>query len=195
MPDNTVNSDKELVKKLNKSDIEAFNQVFYAYSSKLYRFAFGYLKSKEEAEELVQEVFLKIWEKRAAIKQEYQFRAYLFSIAFNYVKKYFRAKALLNKYLESKVSDTINDKQIKDDVNYSSLKTIVDNLVDSMPEKRRMVFIKSRYEGKSAREISEEMNLTQSTVENHLNHALNYLRQHLKEENLALLLFFWLFIQ
>ena len=191
---NNVNSDKELVRKLKRGDMEAFNQVFYAYSSKLYHFAYGYLKSKEEAEELVQEVFFKIWEKREDIKEEYQFRSYLFSIAFNYIKKHFRSKALYNKYMEHKELDG-EDAQIKEDINYSSLKTMVDQLVDTMPEKRKAVFVKSRFEGKSAKEISEEMNLTQSTVENHLNHALKYLRQHLKEENFALFLFFWLFIQ
>ena len=78
--------DKELVSELKKDNIEAFNQIFYAYSSKLYHFAYGYLKSKEDAEEMVQEIFSKIWDKRANINEEYQFRSYLFSIAFNYIK-------------------------------------------------------------------------------------------------------------
>jgi RNA polymerase sigma-70 factor (ECF subfamily) len=180
---------------LKKGNIEAFNQIFYAYSSKLYHFAYGYLKSKEDAEEMVQEIFTKIWEKRADIKEEFQFRSYLFSIAFNYIKKQFRAKALLNKYVEFATPDNIKTEQTKEEVDYASLKSIVDQLVKEMPEKRRAVFVKSRFEGKNAKDISVEMNISQSTVENHLNQALRFLRQHLRDENLAGLLFFGLFIQ
>ncbi len=188
-------NDKELIKRLKKNDLDAFNQIFYTYSSKLYHFAYGYLKSREEAEEMVQEIFSKIWDKRADIKEEFEFRSYLFSIAFNYIKKYFRSKALINKYIESKVFNDEKTDQTQELVNYSSLKAMVDKLVDRMPEKRRAVFIKSRYEGKNAKDISEEMNISQSTVENHLNQALRFLRQQLKDEHLAGLLFFWLFIQ
>lgn len=194
MTEQSEHSDKELIRRLKSGNLEAFNQIFYAYSSKLYHFAYGYLKSKEDAEEMVQEIFTKIWEKRADIKEEYHFRSYLFSIAFNYIKKQFRAKALLNKYVEFATPSDVKTEQTKDEVDYASLKSMVDQLVEQMPEKRKAVFIKSRFEGKNAKDISAEMNITQSTVENHLNQALRFLRQHLKDENLAGLLFFWLFI-
>jgi RNA polymerase sigma-70 factor (ECF subfamily) len=190
-----VYSDNELVTELKKGNIEAFNLIFYAYSSKLYHFAYGYLKSKEDAEEMVQEIFSKIWDKRSDIKEEYQFRSYLFSIAFNYIKKHFRSKALINKYIELSTPDNPETLQIQEDINYASLKLVVDKLVDKMPQKRKAVFVRSRFEGKSSKEISEEMNISQSTVENHLNQALRFLRRHLKSETLDVLLFFWLFIQ
>jgi RNA polymerase sigma-70 factor (ECF subfamily) len=190
-----IHSDKELIRRLKKGDIDAFSRIFYAYSSKLYHFAYGYLKSKEDAEEMVQEIFSKIWDKRADIKEEYEFRSYLFSIAFNYIKKHFRSKALINKYAEFATTNNQESEQIQEDVNYASLKLRVDQLVDQMPEKRKSVFFKSRVEGKNSKEIAAEMNISPSTVENHLNQALRFLRLHLKDENLAGLLFFWLFIQ
>jgi RNA polymerase sigma-70 factor (family 1) len=190
-----IHSDKELIRKLKKGDIEAFNQIFYTYSSKLYHFAYGYLKSREDAEEMVQEIFSKIWDKRADIKEEYEFRSYLFSIAFNYVKKHFRSKALINKYAEFATTNNPESEQTHEDVNYASLKIRVDQLVEQMPEKRKSVFLKSRVEGKNSKEIAVEMNISSSTVENHLNQALRFLRLHLKDENLAGLIFFWLFIQ
>ena len=195
MAEQPIHSDKELIRRLKKGDIDAFSRIFYAYSSKLYHFAYGYLKSKEDAEEMVQEIFSKIWDKRADIKEEYEFRSYLFSIAFNYIKKHFRSKALINKYAEFATSNNQESEQIQEDVNYASLKLRVDQLVDQMPEKRKSVFFKSRVEGKNSKEIAAEMNISPSTVENHLNQALRFLRLHLKDENLAGLLFFWLFIQ
>lgn len=195
MTEQPAYSDKELIRRLKQGNIEAFNRIFYAYSSKLYHFGYGYLKSKEDAEEMVQEIFSTIWDKRADIKEEYLFRSYLFSIAFNYVKKHFRSKALINKYTEFATSDNPETEQTQEAVNYDSLKLMVDRLVDKMPEKRKIVFIKSRFEGKNSKEISLEMNISQSTVENHLNQALRFLRQHLRDENLAGVLFFLLFIQ
>jgi RNA polymerase sigma-70 factor (family 1) len=195
MSEHIIYSDKEFIRKLKKGDIEAFNRIFYAYSSKLYHFAYGYLKKKEDAEDMVQEIFSKIWDKRAEIKEEYEFRSYLFSIAFNYIKKYFRSKALINKYVEFAATNNPESVQIQEDVNFASLKLRVDQLVDQMPEKRKAVFFRSRVEGKNTKEIAEEMNISQSTVENHLNQALRFLRLHLRDENLSGLLFFWLFIQ
>ncbi len=195
MAEQSANSDLEWIKKLKKGDIDAFNQLFYAYSSKLYHFGYANLKSREDAEEMVQEIFSTIWDKRGDIKEEYQFRSYLFSIAFNYIKKYFRSKALVNKYIERSSPIHTESEETQEEVNYASLKMRVDQLVDRMPEKRKLVFIKSRFEGKNARDISEEMNISQSTVENHLNQALKFLRQHMKDETLAGVLFFSLFLQ
>lgn len=185
----------QLVKKLKTGDLNAFNQLFNVYSSRLYHFAYGYFKSKDEAEELVQETFCKVWERKSDLKEEFQFRSYLFTIAFNYVRKYFRSKALLNKYMESVTTGSVRDMPTSQDVNYPSLKELVDRLVDEMPEKRRLVFIKSRYEGKTATDIAEEMNISKSTVENHLNQALRHLRNCLREEHISGGLFFFLFLQ
>jgi RNA polymerase sigma-70 factor (ECF subfamily) len=189
------NYEGQLVKKLKSGDLNAFNQLFNLYSSRLYHFAYGYLKSKAEAEELVQETFCRIWERKNDLKEEFQFRSYLFTIAFNHIKKQFRSKALLNKYMALVASGSPEDAQTHDDVNYPSLKKLVDRLVDEMPEKRKAVFIKSRYEGKSAMDIASEMNISKSTVENHLNQALRYLRNNLREEHVAGGLFFFLFLQ
>ena len=188
-------SDAELIRMLKKGEIEAFNQIFYSYSSKLYHFACIHLKSKEDAEEMVQEIFAGIWDRRAEIKEEYQFRSYLFTIAFNYIKKYFRSKALNNRYIEFVTPYNPKTEQTQEEVNYDSLKVIVDHFVNEMPEKRKAVFIKSRFGGKNSKEIAAEMNISQSTVENHLNQALRFLRQHLKDEQLSGLIFFMLFIQ
>ncbi len=195
MEQHNYHNEFQLVKKLKTGDLNAFNQLFNVYSSRLYHFAYGYFKSKDEAEELVQETFCKVWERKNDLKEEFQFRSYLFAIAFNYIRKYFRSKALMNKYMESTAAGSGQIVLTSPDVNYPSLRALVDRLVDEMPEKRRAVFVKSRYEGKTADDIAEEMNISKSTVENHLNQALRHLRDCLKEEHIAGGLFFFLFLQ
>ncbi len=193
MENKLLDMEYELVKKLRKGNVPAFNQLFYTYSSRLYYFAYGYLKSKEDAEELVQEIFSKIWEKRQQLDEKLNFKSYLFTIAFNAIKKHFRSQAYLNRYFDHAAANA-TESAVYEDVDFASLKALVDKLVDKMPEKRKAVFLKSRYEGKNAQEISSEMSISKSTVENHLNQALKYLRQHLDEKYIAGILYFILFL-
>ena len=76
-------SDSELIERLCLSDIDAFDQIFDRYGGKLYGFTIRYLKSKEESEELVQDVFLKIWQNRKNLRKETYFKSYLFTITYH----------------------------------------------------------------------------------------------------------------
>lgn len=79
--------EKSILLRLIKGDKLAFNHIFSTYNQKLYFFALGYLKSDKDAEEVVQETFLKIWERREHVNLELSFQAYLFKIAFNFIQK------------------------------------------------------------------------------------------------------------
>ena len=104
MQDHIIESESMLVRNLSKGNLLAFNTLYKEYSGRLYRFAFGYLKSEAEAEELVQEVFTIIWEKRADLKEELSFKSFLFTIAFNIIRKHFRTKAYLSEYFKTGIS-------------------------------------------------------------------------------------------
>lgn len=188
-PDN----EKQLVKSLSKGNILAFNTLFREYSGRLYRFAYGYLKSEEESEELVQEVFTRIWENRKGLKSEYSFKSYLFTIAFNIIKKHFRREACISEYFRTRISDDL-DLETTREITYDSLYQYINELVDKLPDKRKEIFIKSRFEGLSIKEISDDLKISHKTVENQLTHALKFLREHLKKENLPVILFFALFL-
>jgi RNA polymerase sigma-70 factor (family 1) len=186
-------SDSVLVRELTNGNILAFNSLFREYSSRLYRFAFGYLKSEEEAEELVQEVFTRIWEKRADLREELSFKSYLFTISFNIIRKHFRTKAHLSAYFRSEIIDD-TDMRTSQKVSYDSLFQYISELVNQLPEKRRVIFIKSRFEGLSIKEIAEELKISHKTVENQLTDALKFIRTNLNREGVSVVLFFMLFI-
>jgi RNA polymerase sigma-70 factor (family 1) len=187
------NDEAQLVRNLAGGNLLAFNSLFKNYSSRLYRFAVGYLKSADEAEELVQEVFTIIWEKRSDLKEGYSFRSYIFTIAFNLIRKNFRSRKYLAEYMNSGIKEDL-DLQTSDTISYDSLFQYVSDLVEKLPMKRREIFIKSRYEGYSIREISDELKLSHKTVENQISSALKFLREELRKEDIALVLFFFLFI-
>ena len=176
-----VENEAKLVKSLSRGNILAFNTLFRKYSGRLNRFAYGYLKSDVEAEELVQEVFKKIWEKRKGLKSELSFKAFLFTIAFNIIKKRHRKEACLSEYYITRIYVDF-DLRTTDSVIYNSLFQYVTELVNLLPEKRREIFIKSRFEGMSIREISDELNISHKTVENQLTKSLKFIRTNLKLE-------------
>lgn len=187
-------SDNELVLKLRKGDIEAFDQVFKKYGDRLFGFALSYLKSKEETEGLVQNVFLKLWESHKKLKRESSLKSYLFTIAYHEMCQIFRKKQIHERFLKEKITSIDSGTDLEEKLEYKAIIEQVEKLVNKLPEKQRLVFIKSRNEGKSSKEIAEEMNLAPGTVDNLISLALKFLRQHLSDSNFGLLLFFAVFI-
>ena len=186
-------NEPQLVYNLSKGNLLAFNTLYKEYSGRLYRFALGYLKSEGEAEELVQEVFTKIWEKRAGLKKELSFKSFLFTIAFNLIRKHFRTKAYLSEYSKTGIISEL-DIQTSQKITYDSLYQYITELVNQLPERRKEIFIKSRFEGLSIEEIAEKLKISHKTVENQLTDALKFIRTNLNRENIPVILFFFLFI-
>lgn len=186
-------NEAQLVKSLSKDNILAFNTLFREYSGRLYRFAYGYLKSEDLSEELVQEVFTRIWENRRSLKSEYSFKSYLFTIAFNIIKKHFRREAYISQYFKKRIAEYFDLSTTKK-VDYDSLYQYVSELAEQLPARRKEIFIKSRFEGLSIKEIAEELKISRKTVENQLTDALKFIRSHIKRESLPFLLFIALFI-
>ncbi len=153
----------------------------------------NYLKSKEETEGLVQDVFLKIWKNRKSLKKEASLKSYLFTIAYHDMCEIFRKKQIHEKFLNERsavANETIN---MEEQLEYKATLEKVNQLIDKLPEKQRIIFIKSRKEGKSSKEIAEEMNLAPGTVDNQISAALKFLRKHISRNNFVLALLFFVF--
>ncbi|HPT22181.1 MAG TPA: RNA polymerase sigma-70 factor [Bacteroidales bacterium] len=189
----TLDNEALFVRDLSKGNLLAFNTLYKEYSHRLYRFAIGYLKSEAEAEELVQEVFTIIWEKRADLKAELSFKSFLFTIAYNIIKKHFRTKCYLTEYFKSGKDEDF-DMQTSNQITFDSLNQYIADLVNMLPPRRKEIFIKSRVEGLSIKEIAENMNISHKTVENQLTDTLKFIRTSLNRESLPSVLFFVLFI-
>lgn len=175
-------NEEQLVASLAKGNILAFNTLYKRYSNRLYRFALGYLKSEDEAEELVQEVFMKIWEKRSELKKELSFKSFLFTISFNIIKKHFRTRTYLAEYMKTGISE-VSDMHTSQKISHDSLQQYIFKLVDLLPKHRKEIFKKSRFEGKSIKEIAEELKISHKTVENQITDALRFIRNNLNREN------------
>lgn len=187
--------DQDVVPLLKKGSIIAFEKLFNRYSEKLYRFTFSYLKSESEAEDVVQEVFLKIWENRAKLKTGTSFQSYLFTIAFNSIRKNFNAKARQNKFRIDLLEFLSHDKpSLESQPDFETLLTKLDSLIDQMPERRKEIFMMRKKEGKAVRDIAEKLNISTKTVENQITEAMNQLKKEFAKDQISGILFFYMFL-
>lgn len=187
-------ADAELVEQLRKGDVEAFDLVYQRYAAKLYAFSLKYLKSKEEAEELVQSVFFKVWKNQKNLKKETSFKSYLFTIAYNEICNLFRRR----KYQQKFINKTVIEKseasgEAEEQIDYQFVLEQVDVIIAKLSEKQRAIFIKSRQEGKTAKEIAAELGLSPGTVDNYISESLKFIRTNLQDKHFSVLLFFSLF--
>ena len=187
-------SEKTLLSALKNDDVKAFDQLFADYGKRLYHFAYGYLKSREDAEGLVQEVFLKIWKNRENLNPDLSFKAYLFKIAYHFILEYFeksnRQKAYQYQLLEEAIefTDETNER-----LNYQILLEKVEILIQKLPSRQKEILLKRKKEGIPVKEIAEQLGISPKTVENHLTEAIKNLKNGLGKEDISVLLLFFFF--
>ncbi|HZK92946.1 MAG TPA: RNA polymerase sigma-70 factor [Prolixibacteraceae bacterium] len=187
--------DHSLVQLLQEGNVIAFDSLFKVYSSKLFYFALKYIKNESDTEELVQEVFVQVWEHHHTLKSELSFKSYLFTVTLNKIRKHFNKKAISLRYLESLEHDPeLTDNEKIQGENYESLLQQVYFIIDQMPPRRREIFMKSKLEGKSSKEIAIELDISYGTVDNQVSEALKFIRSKINNENLAFMLFAVLFL-
>lgn len=188
-------NDHLAVQNLQKGDTQAFDDLFNKYSSRLFSFSLKYLKSNEEAEEVVQDVFLYIWDKREGLKPDQSFNSYIFTIAYNIIKKYFLKKTRDNAFKDDLIYTLLQEENKLDQIiDYKFLLEKVEKYIEALPKKRKEIFVKRKYDGLSVKQIAKELGISPNTVENQLASAQKQIKEELQKEKLAGLLFFILFV-
>jgi RNA polymerase sigma-70 factor (ECF subfamily) len=187
------NINEKLTFRLKKGEKEAFQELFNLYAPKIHRFAIAYLKDMANAEELVQDVFMKIWEKRENLDPAQNIKAYIYKIAVNTVYDFVRKKNLEKAFADfSKHNFQPGAESLWHEIIWNEMLARLDHLVAQMPEQCRNIFILCKEEGLSNQEIAEKLNLSKRTVENQLYRAIRFLKEHLKPDTVFLLLFLYL---
>lgn len=171
----------------------AFHQLYQQYSGKVYNFIMRNSNgNKYLAEEVLQTVFMKIWERREQFDDYTLLHPYLFSVVRNTFYKMCSHEAVKYAYEHQlkKVLALEDSEDIGAMLDEERLRAIILKLTDEMPERRRKVFYKNRFENKSYNTIAEEMNISEKTVGTHMTMALRYLREHLQDYTCLILLLF-----
>lgn len=191
----TIISTEEIIRRLKKDDKSAVDELFSYYYPRLYHFSKSILKIENEIDDILQEVFVKIWLNRQKIGNAETFNAYIFTITKNEVLNLIRNNLKDQTFKDELFLRSVAEEyQTQNLIEFDEIKMGIDKIVTSLPEKRQQVFILSRTEGLSNKEIAQQLNISEKTVEDHITHAIKYIKNSMKEMGIISLLYFYLFL-
>ena len=164
--------------RLAQGDREAFDALYLHYAPKVEELAFWMLKSRTEAEDVMQSIMLKVWERKEEIAQMTRFSNYLFTMTKNAIFDIYSRSLVHEKYESAQLSSVryFHDDTLDSQVETNDLALLISIAVDKMPDQRRRIFRMSRYEGLSNREIAEKLHVSINTVKTHYADGLRSLR-------------------
>jgi RNA polymerase sigma-70 factor (family 1) len=182
-------SDNLLVIRLRDNNKDAFKLLYNRYSKKLYYFSLRYLGNSEEAEELVQSVFVSIWENRQSLDETLSVKNYIYRSAVNYIYNYIKKKAIRARFVESELQKgELQSNNTYDQIVFHDLERLISSIVETLPSQQQKIFQLSRFEGLSHEEIAKNLDLSVRTVENQIFRALKVIRTKLKYEKIIMFL-------
>jgi RNA polymerase sigma-70 factor, ECF subfamily len=174
----TIVSDNELVRRLSKGDQLAFKDLYLKFHARIYNFCFKLLASSEEAKDIVQHVFITLWDQRETLDAEKSIEKYIYTIARysayqNLRKRVYQHAAIV--YLIN------NEPQLKevtfDDVLYDELKGFFEEVIESLPARRKEIFKLNRNEGLTYKDIALRLNISENTVDTQMRHSLQFIKK------------------
>jgi RNA polymerase sigma-70 factor (family 1) len=171
---------KTLVIQLQRGSEPAFNKLYVALGKIFYKKIFAMVKEEEVTEDILQHLFMKVWQKRNELDPERSFKAYLGTIAQNLVYDYLR-KAASNKKIIETILITAVDFYRHTEENLISKETaeIINQAIDQLSPQRKQAFILCKIEGKSYEETSKLMGVSIATVNSHMVKSLRFLKDYL----------------
>lgn len=166
--------DPQLLNRLGSDDPHAFEDIYRRYWKRLYDFAYAKTRDADTAGEIVQDLFVNLWEKRNSLQVK-NLQSYLFTAVRNRVIDHYKDKTF----------DALDDADSPSEPDYplflDELEQAMQEAVGQLPEKTRRIFVLNRFEGNTVRQISSQLGMPERTVEYHITQALRTLKMLLKE--------------
>lgn len=183
MSANSKSSDFELITNLKKGDGAAFREIFNRYHQKLSFYTISIVKSKSVGKDIVQETFLKLWEKRAELQPDQSLSSYIHIIArnmaFNHLKRAGYDERLREKIWES-IRETQQRVSFEEELHAHENGQWVRKAIDQLPPRRKLIFKLSREKGMTHKEIARKLGISKNTVKNQMVSAQKEIREFLK---------------
>jgi RNA polymerase sigma-70 factor (ECF subfamily) len=183
-------TDGELIELISRNNREAFDTVYNRYWEKLFLYIAKVIRDRDDAQDIVQEIFVSLWLRREELPRINSLSAYLFTAARYKGLSYIQANIHKSNYSES-LSGFLTEQNYSPDQHQAAeeLQSFINEGVASMPSKMRVVFSLSRTEGLSHKKIAEKLEISDKTVKKQISNALKHIRLKLASKNfLALLL-------
>lgn len=172
--------DKNLIVELKNGSESAFSKIYDRYWFHIFHFASLYISNKEEVREIVQDIFVRLWESRRLLKEDENFKGYLFIITRNHI--FNKSKSIYFNYdfYQITIDNALEySYRIEDELDAKELEKQINILISEMPLQRQTVFTMSRKFYKTYKEIATELGISEKTVERHINEAIKYIKSNL----------------
>lgn len=173
-----MDDEQILLTRLCRGDIEALDTLYMRYAPRVRDFAFRFLKNETEAEDITQDIFLQMWEKRSLMGQVSSIRAYLFRMTRNAIFNRFKRSRMHLQYIrqaETRLPESSSDPGKR--ITAEDLLEMIELAIENLPEQCRKVFKMSRFEHMSYNEIAQTLGISPHTVQFHISEALTRLRK------------------
>jgi len=191
----TISKTDELIRRLKKDDKSAVDELFSYYYPRLYSFSKSILKIENDIDDILQEVFVKLWLNRTKIGNAETFNSYIFTITKNEVLNLIRSKLKDHTFKDELYLRSVAEEyQTQNQLEFDEIKNGIDQIVAGLPEKRQQVFVLSRTDGLSNKEIAQQLNISEKTVEDHITHAIKHIKSSMKDMGIISLLYYYLFL-
>ncbi len=185
----SITSEEDLLQKLRRGDREAFKELYDLYHRRLTLKLVYLLKSEELAQDVLQDIFVKIWEIRETIDPSGNFGGLLYKMAANLAKNVFR-KSIYDQLMRSEFAKNDSYSPFEDLDDASNAKTILNIALDRLTPRQREVYYLHKIEGMSYREISKLLSISDSAINHHIQQANKQLKELLKTDRLLIISFF-----
>ena len=174
-------NEKRLLTELKNGSFQAFERLYNMYSGKLYNFIMRISSGNQYmAEEVVQSAFIRVWEVRERVEPESSFISFLCTIAKNLLMNMYQCQTVeyvYNEYLKNTGVD--RDSQTEESIDLRFLNEYIDSLAEELPAQRKKIFILSKRQNYTNKEIAEMMGISESTVATQLSLAVKFMREQL----------------
>ena len=183
-------SDEDLMREIKADNMFAFDTLYKRYFKRLYKFAYLILKTHEDTENIIQDVFLNLWLNRHKVEKGSSVKYYIFTIAYNSAVSLIRIRIKESQFVEYvKSLQFVNQEQTDKDMEYQERTERLYKIIDTLPERQKEIYLLHGVEGLKYTEISEQLNISIKTVENHISRAIKTIRKRLNNYSLITIFF------
>ncbi|WP_295939566.1 RNA polymerase sigma-70 factor [uncultured Alistipes sp.] len=175
-----MDEEKDILRRISQGDSDAFRVVFLKYAPRVEAFAMKILKNIHEAQDVSQNIFIKLWAQREHLAHLQSLNAYLFRMARNAVLDVCKHSRVVSEYKNhSLLTGAVESNDLAERVDTLELAGLVEAALKKMPRRRCEVYRLSREAGKSNREIAKELSISSKSVENHITKALCFIKKEI----------------
>lgn len=184
-------NERELFARVAAGDTAAFEEIYHHYNKFLQPFLLNKTKSPELTEEIIQELYLKLWDRREMLPSIENYRSYIYSMAVNAVYAHFRRASVEQKILKKIWRGMTEQQSTTDEImEFKESEALINQAVEKLPPQQKKIYLLSRRSGLSHDQIADELHISKRTVSNQVTEALKAIKLHLGKATAIILLLF-----